>query len=167
MWFQLIWRAFSRWIGPVGAVAAGAVGERTHASIVHCGVAASPGTVAYWLVPLNASALPYRPCPVQVALPTIVPVLLFPESSATVFPDPALKLYAATSPGVTTPFPDPVDVGVDVGGDGCAVNAAVTLVAPDTVTVHVPVPPHPPPLHPVKVDPAAALADSVTTAPLE
>src|SRR5207249_3291538 len=43
---------------------------------------------------------------------------------------------------------------------------AVTVVAAETVTAQVPVPEHPPPLQPVKVEPAAAVAVSVTAVPL-
>jgi len=42
------------------------------------------------LVPLNTNALPNFPALVQVAVP-IVPVLLFPETSATVVPLPSLN----------------------------------------------------------------------------
>jgi hypothetical protein len=44
-------------------------------------------------------------------------------------------------------------------------NVAVTPMAPLTVTAHVPVPPHPPPLQPANVEPDAALAVSVTRVP--
>src|SRR5207247_8405682 len=42
----------------------------------------------------------------------------------------------------------------------------VTVVAALRVTVQVPVPEHPPPLQPVKVEPAAGVAVSVTAVPL-
>src|SRR5207244_8262727 len=44
-------------------------------------------------------------------------------------------------------------------------NAALTVVAPATVTVQRAVPEQPPPLQPVKTLPAAGVALSVTTAP--
>ena len=44
-------------------------------------------------------------------------------------------------------------------------NVAVTVVAAVTVTVHAPVPLHPPPLQPANVEPAAAAAVSVTAVP--
>ncbi len=43
---------------------------------------------------------------------------------------------------------------------------AVTVVAAFIVTLHVPVPEHPPPLQPLNVDPPVALAVRVTTVPL-
>jgi hypothetical protein len=43
---------------------------------------------------------------------------------------------------------------------------AVTVVAPLSVTVQVPVPEQPPPLQPVKVEPAAGVAVKVTAVPL-
>lgn len=43
---------------------------------------------------------------------------------------------------------------------------AVTVVAAVTVTVHVPVPEQPPPVHPPKVEPLAGVAVSVTMVPL-
>src|SRR5436309_13938964 len=45
-------------------------------------------------------------------------------------------------------------------------KVAVTVVAAFSVTAQVPVPEHPPPLHPVNVEPAAGAAVSVTTVPL-
>src|SRR6266545_3810206 len=63
----------------------------------------------------------------------------------------------------TVPEPEPVFVTVRV----CVVNVnvAVTDCAAVIVTWHVPVPEQPPPLQPVKVEPAAAVAASVTTVP--
>ena len=49
--------------------------------------------------------------------------------------------------------------------DAFAVKAAATLVGPAMVTVHGPVPLHPAPLQPVKVELVAELAVSVTAAP--
>src|SRR3989475_13212295 len=43
---------------------------------------------------------------------------------------------------------------------------AVTVVPAETVTTHVPVPEQPPPLQPVKAEPAAGVAVNVTTVPL-
>src|SRR5207245_8647568 len=65
---------------------------------------------------------------------------------------------------VTVPLPVPA--GVTVRVKVCSVKVAVTVVAAETVTTHDPVPEHPPPLQPVKVEPAAGAAVSVTTVPL-
>jgi len=46
------------------------------------------------------------------------------------------------------------------------VKVAVTVVAAETVTTHDPVPEHPPPFQPVKVEPVAGVAVSVTALPL-
>ena len=45
-------------------------------------------------------------------------------------------------------------------------KVAVTVVAAETVTTHDPVPEQPPPLQPLKVEPAAGAAVSVTAVPL-
>ncbi len=48
---------------------------------------------------------------------------------------------------------------------GSALKVAVTVLFWSTVTVQVPVPEHPPPDQPVKIDPEDAEAVSVTTVP--
>src|SRR3989442_2745996 len=48
----------------------------------------------------------------------------------------------------------------------CRVNVGVTVVAAQRVPTRVPVPGQPPPVQPVKVEPAAGVAVSVTTVPL-
>ena len=45
-------------------------------------------------------------------------------------------------------------------------KVAVTVVAAESVTTQVPVPEHPPPAQPMKVEPAAAVAVRVTAVPL-
>src|SRR2546425_7020 len=64
---------------------------------------------------------------------------------------------------VTVPLPAPDLVTVRAKDDWMKV--AVTEVAAVIVTVHVPVPVQPPPLQPVKVEPAAGAAVRVTTVP--
>ena len=63
-------------------------------------------------------------------------------------------------------MPLPVPALLTVSVYNGIVNVAVTVVAAVSVTGHVPVPLHPPPLQPVNVDPAAAVAVSVTAVPL-
>src|SRR5262249_13777789 len=51
------------------------------------------------------------------------------------------------------------------GGTGIGAKVALTVVSLDRVTVQKPVPEQPPPDHPVKRDPDAAVAASVTCVP--
>lgn len=64
---------------------------------------------------------------------------------------------------VTVPLPAPARTTVTATGAGA--NAAPTVVAAVIVTVHVAVPEHPPPVQPVKTDPAAGVAASATLDP--
>src|SRR3989442_3828485 len=65
---------------------------------------------------------------------------------------------------VTVPLPEPalLTVSAKLG----RLKVAVTVVAAETVTTQVPVPVQPPPLQPLKADPAAGAAVSVTAVPL-
>src|SRR2546428_7906962 len=65
-------------------------------------------------------------------------------------------------PGVLVTVPPPVPALVTVRMK-VGVKVAVTVVAALMVTVQVPVPEQPPPLQPLKVEPAAGVAVSVTT----
>ena len=65
---------------------------------------------------------------------------------------------------VTVPLPAPALLTVSVVV--ARANVAVTVVAAVIVTVHVPVPPHPPPLQPVKIEPASGVAVRLTVVPL-
>src|SRR5438034_394155 len=66
---------------------------------------------------------------------------------------------------VMVPLPAPLELTVSV--KVWRAKVAVTVVAALTVTVQVPVPVQPPPLQPLKVEPAAGAAVKVTAAPLE
>src|SRR5947208_11519601 len=66
--------------------------------------------------------------------------------------------------GLLVTVPVPVPAGVTVNTKVGA-KVAVTVVAEETVTTHDPVPEHPPPLQPLKVEPAAGAAVSVTAVP--
>src|SRR5437879_74235 len=59
-----------------------------------------------------------------------------------------------------------VGVMMEAAGGVMSVNVAVTVVAALRVTVQAPGPEQPPPLQPVKVEPAAGAAVSVTAVPL-
>ncbi len=70
-------------------------------------------------------------------------------------------------PPETTPVPVPflVTFSVQYVPPPVVLNVAVTVLAASIVTVHVPVPEHPPPLHPANVE-APGVAVSVTDVPL-
>ena len=81
---------------------------------------------------------------------------------------PAVKVYEQVAPQlmpagelVTVPVPVPDLLTVSEYADAGS-NIAVTDCALFIVTTQAPVPLHPPPLQPVKLDPAAGVADSVT-----
>jgi hypothetical protein len=55
---------------------------------------------------------------------------------------------------------------VTVGAEDPVPKVAVTVVVAVSATAHVPVPVHPPPLHPKNVEPAPGVAVNVTVVPL-
>jgi len=67
--------------------------------------------------------------------------------------------------GLLVTVPDPVPDFVTVKLYAVVAKDAVTVVAAFIVTVQVPVPEHPPPDQPVKVDPLVAKAVKVTDFP--
>src|SRR2546422_6535357 len=69
-------------------------------------------------------------------------------------------------PGLLFTIPLPAPVFETVSVKFCTAKVAVTVVAALRVTVQVPVPEHPPPLQPVKVEPAAGAAVKVTAVQL-
>src|SRR5439155_724963 len=111
--------------------------------------------------------------PVPEHPPPLQPVKVEPAASAAVRVTavPLVKLAEQVAPqlrpaGELVTVPLPVPAGVTVSAKVGSVNVAVTVVAAETVTVHVPVPEQPPPVQPVKVEPAAGAAVSVTAVPL-
>src|SRR6266852_5491555 len=62
----------------------------------------------------------------------------------------------------TVPVPVPANPTVRVTGGGARLKAAVTVTAPDIVTMQEFVPEQPPPLQPANTDPCAAWASRVT-----
>src|SRR4029453_3900304 len=110
-------------------------------------------------VPVPEQPPPLQPMKVEPAAGAAVKVTVVPlvNAAAHVVPQemPAGGL-------LTVPAPVLLTVSVEV----CTAKVAVTVVAALSVTVQVPVPEHPPPLQPVKVEPAAGVAVKVTAVPL-
>lgn len=113
------------------------------------------------------------PVPVQAPLhPEKLEPLAGVAVRVTVLPPVSLKLQPLVElvaqlipPPVIVPLPVPSTTTVSAN-DEAASNSAVTFVAELIVTVHVPVPEHPPPDHPVKPEPLAGVAVRTTVAPL-
>src|SRR3989442_12043643 len=117
------------------------------------------------------SVMTHVPVPLQP--PPLQPVKAEPAAGAAVSVTavPLVKLAEHVAPQVipagelvTVPLPVPalLTVSATVG----RAKVAVTVVAALRVTVHVPVPEQPPPVQPVKVEPAAGVAVNVTAVPL-
>src|SRR5207245_4124328 len=84
---------------------------------------------------------------------------------------PLVKLAEQVTPqliptGALVTVPLPVPALLTVSAKLGRLKVAVTVVAAETVTTHDPVPEQPPPLQPLKVEPAAGVAVSVTAVPL-
>src|SRR6266403_5304106 len=111
------------------------------------------------------------PAPVQP--PPLQPVKLEPAAgvAVSVTAVPLVNEKAQVAPqempaGALVTVPLPAPVLLTVSEKLWSAKVAVTDCAPLIVTVQVPVPEQPPPLQPVKVDPAAGVAVSVTMVPL-
>src|SRR5207244_96694 len=111
--------------------------------------------------------------PVPEQLPPLQPVKVEPAAGAAdkVTAVPLAYVAAQVAPQampagtlVTVPAPAPVLLTVSV--KVCTAKVAVTVVAALNVTVQVPVPEQPPPLQPVKVEPATGAAVRVTGVPV-
>src|SRR6058998_1634162 len=110
-------------------------------------------------VPVQLPLQPVKVEPAAGAAVRVTAVLLVKEAEQ-VAPH---EMPAGALVTVPVPFPNLVTERAKVG----AVNVAVTLWATLMVTVQVPVPVQPPPLQPVKVEPAAGAAVRVTIVPIE
>src|SRR5436190_736268 len=117
------------------------------------------------------SVTAHVPAPEQ--LPPLQPVKVEPAAgvAVSVTAVPLVKLAEQVAPqvipaGALVTVPLPVPAGVTVRVEVCTVKVAVTVVPAESVTTHVPAPEQPPPLQPVKVEPAAGVAVSVTAVPL-
>src|SRR5438046_1785759 len=130
-----------------------------------CGVKVAVTVVAAETVPTQVP-VPEQPPPLQ-------PVKVEPAAgvAVSVTAVPLVKLAEQVAPqlipaGELVTVPLPVPAWLTVSAKLGRLKVAVTVVAAETVTTHVPVPEHPPPLQPVKVEPAAGAAVSVTAVPL-
>src|SRR5439155_25807949 len=117
------------------------------------------------------SVIVHAPVPLQP--PPLQPVKAEPAAGLAlrVTTVPLAKLAVHVAPqvmpaGELVTVPLPVPAGVTVRVKVCTVKIAVTVVPEESVTTHVPVPEQPPPLQPVKLEPAAGVAVSVTAVPL-
>jgi hypothetical protein len=109
-------------------------------------------------VPVHAPLQPVKiaPAPGVAVSVTTVPLLNNAEQVA-----PQL-----TPAGALVTVPDPAPARLTVSAKDCTPKFAVTDAAAVIVTVHGPVPEHPPPVQPVNVAPAAGVAVSVMAVPL-
>src|SRR5436309_2706383 len=110
--------------------------------------------------------VPEQPLPVQP--PKVEPAAGVAVSVTAV---PLVKLAEQVAPqvipaGELVTVPLPVPTLLTVSAKLGRLKVAVTVVAVETVTTQVPVPEHPPPLQPLKVEPMAGMAVSITTVPL-
>src|SRR5213076_2587955 len=110
--------------------------------------------------------MPEQPPPLQP--PKVEPAA---GAAVSVTAVPLAKLAAQVAPQVIPPgelvtVPLPVPALLTVIAKLGRLNVAVTVVAALKVTVQVPVPEQPPPLQPVKIEPAAGVALRVITVPL-
>jgi hypothetical protein len=113
-----------------------------------------------WQVPVPAHGPPLQPSNTEPGAGLAVSVTVVPE----------LKLATQVAPQlmpageeVTVPVPLPARLTVRLNAPTAKV--AVTLAAALIVTTQVPVPAHPPPDQPLKVEPGPGVAVSVTTVP--
>src|SRR5262249_56735571 len=109
------------------------------------------------------------PVPVQ---PPLQPVKVEPAAGVAVRVTtvPVVKEVEHVAPhvmpaGALVMVPLPAPVLLTVSAKPCSAKVAVTDCAALIVTVQVPVPVQPPPLQPVKLEPAAGAAGRVTAAP--
>src|SRR5881296_3542383 len=112
-------------------------------------------------VPVPEQPPPLQPVKVEPAAGVAVKVTAVPPANAAEHVGPQ-EMPA----GALVTVPVPVPLGLTVSVKVCTAKVAVTVVAALRVTVQVPVPEQPPPLQPVKVEPATGAAVNVTAVPL-
>ena len=110
--------------------------------------------------------------PVPLHPPPLQPVKVEPAAALAVRVTgvPLAKLAEQVAPqsipaGLLVAVPEPVPAGTIVSTTGTGAKVAVTVVAVVSVTVHDPVPLHPPPLQPVNLEFAPGAAVSTTGVP--
>jgi len=112
-------------------------------------------------VPVPVQPPPLQPVKVEPAAGVAVSVTAVPLANV------AEQVVPQAIPaGALVTVPVPAPLGLTVNVKVCSAKLAVTVVAAPSVTEQVPVPAQPPPLQPVKVEPAAGAAVSVTAVPL-
>jgi len=109
--------------------------------------------------------MPEQPPPLQP--PKVEPAA---GAAVSVTAVPLAKLAAQVGPqlmpaGLLVTVPAPA-AALETVSMRAGVKVAVTVVAAESVTVQAPVPEHPPPVQPLKVEPPAGAAVSVTAVPL-
>ena len=111
--------------------------------------------------------------PVPVQPPPLQPVKVEPAAGAAVKVMAVPLAYVAEQvapqampAGALKTVPVPAPFGLTVSVKVCRAKVAVTVVAALSVTVQVPVPEQPPPLQPLKTEPAAGAAVKVMAVPL-
>src|SRR3989475_5904382 len=149
----------------VPEIVARAVGVMMEAAGGVCRVKVGVTVVAALRVRVQAPG-PEQPPPLQ-------PLTVEPPAGAAVSVTavPLAKLAAQVAPqvmpaGLLVTLPAPVPALETVSVKVCRVKVAVTVVAALRVTVQAPGPEQPPPLQPLKVEPAAGAAVSVTAVAL-
>src|SRR5438093_1194333 len=132
----------------------------TPVTLVKLAVTACAALMVTLQVPVPAQ-LPLQPVKVEPAAGVAVSVTAVPLANVA---EQVVPHEIPAGALVTVPVPAPVLL--TVSEKLCSAKVAVTVVAAPSVTEHVPVPVQPPPLQPVKVEPAAGVAVSVTAVPL-
>src|SRR5438093_415988 len=144
---------------PVPAPVLLTVSEKLCSAKVAVTVVAAPSVTEQ--VPVPVQPPPLQPVKAEPAAGVAVSVTAVPLANV------AEQVVPQAIPAgalVTVPLPAPLGLTVNV--KVCSAKLAVTVVAAPSVTEQVPVPAQPPPLQPVKVEPAAGAAVSVTAVPL-
>src|SRR5438552_3293046 len=132
---------------------------------------AAGAAVSVTAVPLVKLAEQVAPQVIPAGELVTVPLPVPAGVTVSVTAVPLVKLAEQVAPqvipaGELVTVPLPVPAGVTVRVKVWSAKVAVTVVAALRVTVQGPLPEQPPPLQPLKVEPAAGVAVSVTAVPL-